>query len=343
MLFVTPYVTLTYENSAGRSIAFNFNSPFVITSGGGGESHSNNVYGVPSPGRHGETGTGMRMDKRHIRLVGEVRNNWGLTREAAREILHNSFNPTLQGILTSDNRMTNVTRSITVSLEELPTVEWNPQKGCLVFEIMLVAMDPSPFWRGRPLTVTIAQTLKRWHYPMSIPQRGSSLPDTMVFGIHHATLETRFMNMGNVRSGFTAEFRARHGSVTNPEIRDEETGNKIRILHTMARGDRIVIENYEQRKTVSLNGENALHLLDAPETRFFMIQVGQNRIGYRADENVSNLEVRVRYTPEYTFVGGYDPQAMRMSPYLAENTFTDNLIENEETERLLSRLVPLGR
>ena len=341
MLYVTPHVTLTYQNSAGRSMSFNFNSPFVITARGGGESHTNNVYGVPAPGRHGETGTGMRMDRRHIRLVGEVRNNFGLTREAAREILHNTFNPTLQGVFTSSNRQTNVTRSISCVLEELPTVEWNESKRCLVFEIMLVALDP--FWRGVPLTVTIAQTVKRWSYPMSIPQRGSKLPDTMVFGIHQATLETRFQNMGNVESGFTAEFRARHGTVKNPSIRDEETGNQIKLDYTMARGDVLIIENYLHLKSVRLNGENALHLLNPPKTKFFMIQVGTNRIGYRADENVSNLEVRVRYTPEYTFVGGYDPQSMRQSPYLAENRNLANLVEDEETERLLARLEPLGR
>jgi len=340
MLFVTPHVTLTYKNSAGRAMTFNFFSPFVITAGGGEEHHANNVYGVPAPGRHGESGTGMRMDRRHIRLVGEIRKDT-ISRESAREILHNSFNPTLPGVLTSDNAQTGVHRHISCVLEELPTVEWHPQKKCLVFEIMLVALDP--FWRGRPLTVSIAQTLKRWSYPMSIPQRGSVLPSTMVFGIHHATLETRFQNMGNVESGFTAEFRARHGTVTNPSIRDEETGNQIRLNYTMARGDVLIIENYLHLKTIRLNGERAMHLLDAESTRFFLIQVGTNRIGYRADENVSNLEVRVRYTPEYTFVGGYEPQNMRMSPYLAENTLVHELVEDDETGRLLSMLEQIGR
>jgi len=340
MLFVTPHVSLEYENTRGGNMKLGWGTDFIVTAGGGQESHANNVYGVPAPSRHGESATGKRMDKRHIRLTGEVRNS-RMSREYAREKLHNTFNPTLSGILTSDNSQTGVRRWLACKLEELPTVEWNSRKKCLVFEIMLVAQDP--FWKGRPLTVSIAQTLKRWSYPMSIPQRGSALPDTMTFGIHHATLETRFLNAGNVESGFTVEFHARHGSVENPSVRDEETGNQIRLKYTMQRGDRLVIVNYLHEKRVELNGENALHLLDAEETKFFLIKVGTNRIGYRADENISNLEVRVRYTPEYTFVGGYDPQAMRVSPYLAENATTRELIENPATERLLSKLVPIGR
>jgi len=160
----------------------------------------------------------------------------------------------------------------------------------------------------------------------------------MVFGIRHATLETRFENMGNVESGFTAEIHARHGTVVNPSIMDMETGNQIRLYYTMARGDRFVVENYQHIRRITLNGENALHLLDQEATAFFLIQVGRNRIGYRADENVSNMEVRVRYTPEYTFVGGYEPGAMRRSPYIAENVRTANIIENAETERLVNRL-----
>lgn len=341
MLFVTPFVTLTYENTRGRSLQLGWETPYVITAGNGQENHANNVHGVPAPGRHGESETGSRMGTRHIRLVGEVRQGTGLSVEAMREALHMTFNPTLRGILTSENSQTGVRRWIQCTMEELPIVIAPTRGRPMTFEIMLVALDP--FWKGRPLTVNIAQTLKRWSYPMSIPQRGSALPDAMVFGIQHATLETRFMNMGNVESGFTAEIHARTGTVVNPSVVDMETGNQIRLNYTMARHDRIVIVNYLHEKRIELNGENALHLLDAEATRFFLIQVGQNRIGYFADQNISNMQVRVRYTPEYTFVGGYDPQSMIRSPYIAENAWSGSVLENEETTRLINRLVPSGR
>ena len=340
MLFASPSLTLTYRNSRGRVAVLGFNTPFVITAGGGQENHINNVHGIPSPGRHGESGGSMRMDRRQIRLSGEVRGG-SIGSETAREILHEAFNPTLSGTLTSFNSQTRVWREIDVVLDELPIVEWSPAKKCLVFEIMLVAKSP-PFWRGNPLVVNIAQTMKKWSFPMAFPQHGSML-EGMIFGLRHDTLETRFDNMGNVDSGFTVTFRARGGTVVNPSIRNEENPlQQIRINYTMEPNDVIVIENYQHLKTVTLNGESAFHLLDAPETRFFLIQVGRNRIGYRADENVSNLQVRVRYTPEYTYVGGYDPVGMMASPYLAENSRIGELVENEDTGLLVSRLIPRG-
>ena len=130
MLFVSPHVTLTFENTRGRAMQLGFNTPYVITAGGGQESHSNNVYGVPAPGRHGESETGFRMDRRHIRLVGEVRNSNLTSRESAREIFYMTFNPTLRGILTSNNSATGVRRWIECTLEELPTIEWSAQKKC---------------------------------------------------------------------------------------------------------------------------------------------------------------------------------------------------------------------
>jgi len=340
LLLVSQWVALTYRNDAGQEIQLGWNTPFVITAGGGQESHANNVYGVAVPGRHGESGTNMRMDRRHIRLVGEVRGSQ-IDSESARYMIHNAFNPTIDGTLTSRNSKTAVLRHITCKLEELPVVEWSAAKRCLVFEIMLVALDP--FWKGRPLVVAIAQIVPRWSSPTYIPQRNSRLPSTMVFGIQRATLETRFLNQGNVASGFTAEIRARHGTVTNPSIKDENTGHQIRMHLVMERDDVLVVENYLHVKRITLNGENALHLLDAAETQFFLIQVGLNRIGYRADENVSNMHVTVRYTPEYTFVGGFDPMPMARSPYLAENRSTGQLVENPQTERLLSRLIPVRR
>ena len=318
-------------------MAFGFASPFVITSGQ--ESHPNQVYGVPAAGRHGESATGMRMDRRRIRLVGEVRRA-DIDSELAREMLYDAFNPTLEGLLVSENPFTGVRREIDCRLEELPVIEWSHQKRCLVFEIVLVAL--SPFWRGRPLTVAIAETTRKWSYPMSFPQRGSALPEHMIFGIRRQTLETRFENAGNVASGFTATFLARGGTVTNPSIRDEQSGAQIRLNYTMQQHDSITIENYLHKKAITINGENGFRFLDADGTSFFLVRVGRNRIGYRADTNISNLEVHVRYTPEYTYVGGREESNVPLmrSPYLAENANTAELVQNEGTQRLSVRMVP---
>jgi len=325
-LFVPVDAHISYTNVKGDSISFNFFSPFVITAAGGIEDHKNNVYGSPAPGRHGETRSGSRMDRRHIRLVGEIRKE--LDREEARQIFYRAFNNTLEGTLLFHNTRTRLWRNIRCELEELPIIEWSARRKCLTFEVPLVSLEP--FWNGRSTVQRISENIKLWHFPMTFPQAGSNLLDNqMLFGVRNPNLSSFFDNVGNVASGFTAILRARIGTVVNPSIINETTGEQIRILHTMQPSDRIVIENYMHIKRIWLNDEDSFHLLDDEITTFFLIDVGRNHIGFRADINVINLYVEAIYTPLYTYVGGYDPAPTGLirSPYLAMDQSTEYLVE----------------
>ena len=47
------------------------------------------------------------------------------------------------------------------------------------------------------------------------------------------------------------------------------------------------------------NGEKAFKILDRLNTDFFDLKVGKNIVSYSADENISNLDVIVYYSPLY--------------------------------------------
>ena len=186
-----------------------------------------------------------------------------------------------------------MSKSIACRLDEFMQVKWS---GGRRFEINLVATNP--FWQGQAAVEVIAQVVREFYFPTAIPVGGMS------FGMRHKTLESVFENVGNVESGFVATLRARGGSVVNPSIRNEVLGRELRLNYTMQPDDEIVITSNLQEKRVIINGQNGFRFLDAGVTRFFYIQVGTNRIGYRADENVGNLGVGVRYIPNFTFAEG---------------------------------------
>jgi len=289
-MLVTPYVNLSYINAATGELLLNFLSTFVCEKCD--EAANNQIHTIKQGGTHGQFFTGMSLGERNIRLSGHVKH--GINLEAAMQALHSVFNPTIAGILRYENKRMKIYKEIPCRISELPQVFWS--RNQLRFDIVLVALDP--FWKGQSLTEIIAQTVKEFSFPSAIPARELS------FGTRHSTLESKFENKGNVESGFLAVLRARYGTVVNPEIRNEVTGEKIRLNYTMRANDVITILNDLQEKRVEINGVNGFRHLDAAGTTFFKIDVGTNRIGFRADTNVSNLFVNVRYTPNYTFAEG---------------------------------------
>lgn len=252
------------------------------------EQMANQVHSAKQVDTHGKFFTGMSLDERYITLTGTVRRP--MNTQTAISILQKVFNPTISGILYFESSVLRIKRDIFCKVTELPKVYWS--RGALRFDINLVCLDP--FWKGQDVTEYIALILKQFVFPVSIPMGGMS------FGTRVQTLESKFENAGNVESGYRAIIRAVGGSVLNPEIRNEVTGELIRVLIDMKRYDELVILNSLQEKRIELNGDNVFRLLDTENSKFFKISVGTNRIGYFAEENVSNMSVHVSYTPYYT-------------------------------------------
>ena len=289
-MVITPEVLLAYENEKRQAMEFNYFSTYMVLDAE--ETAGNSVHSLKQPGVHGEFFTGMSLDKKHIALRGEVRA--GISLEAAQRALGNVFNPTIKGVLRYKHLRLRDEKAIDCKLSTLPRVFWRRRR--LQFTIELEC--PDPFWKGEAITEIIAETKKKLAFPIVIPRGG------MMFGARRATLESEFENRGNVEGGFTATIRARTGTVTNPEIRNMVTGERIRLLYVMQPNDVITIVSTLQQRRVLINGANAFRHLDAEASTFFNIAIGRNVIGYFADENVGNLLVSVRYVPNFTFMAG---------------------------------------
>jgi hypothetical protein len=287
-MLLTRNVSLCYVNEVGLEISLGPFSTFWAERCE--ETVQNRVFSAKQAGTDGAFATGMSMDARHIVISGFVMNDLGV--EAANRSLQTVFNPILRGTLYySDGLSYEAKKEISCRVEEVPNVYWSQNR--LKFDIKLVCLDP--FWKGAAVVEAIAETLKRFRFPLSVSR------NVHVFGIKAAALKSRFENAGNVEGGFTATLRARYGTVVNPEIRNEDTGERIRLNYTMKRDDVVLIVSDLQEKRVEINGVNGFRHLDAEASRFFRMSVGTNTIGYRADENVSNLFVHVRYVPGWTF------------------------------------------
>jgi len=297
-MLVTPHVTLKYINAAGRDMSFNYFYDFVIEKCI--EEQPNNIYSVEQDGIDGEFFTGMRMGKRSIRLLGYVKNS-GTSLHTVKQALGYVFNPTLSGVLHySHALMPRASKSIPCRLTELSEPVWDNKRGKLTFDILLTALDP--YWRGNAHTEVIAKNQRKWRFPTRLPAR----PRGFVFDVRRSGLTSIFQNIGNVRTGFEATLRAVGGTVVNPEIYDVTSGKRLVLNLTMQPADVVHIINFPLLKRVFINSVNGFSTLNtrAENFGFFLINVGENHIGFRAEENVSNLQVSIRYTPQFTFAEG---------------------------------------
>ncbi len=99
-------------------------------------------------------------------------------------------------------------------------------------------------------------------------------------------------------TGLQVQFVATRGTVTNPKITDTRTGRFMRVNVTMAQGDVLLIDTNERHQIITLNGENYYQHVDR-RSEPFQLETGSNYLEYDADENYTNLDVNLYYTPKY--------------------------------------------
>ena len=110
--------------------------------------------------------------------------------------------------------------------------------------------------------------------------------------------EVVLANDGDVPTGVQIQFVATRGPVTNPKITNTVTGQYIRVNVAMQQGDILLIDTNDRHQVITLNGVNYYQHIDR-KSEPFKLAVGDNYLEYDADENYTNLDVNLFYTPKY--------------------------------------------
>ena len=72
----------------------------------------------------------------------------------------------------------------------------------------------------------------------------------------------------------------------------------MRVKAAMEKKDVLLVDTDKRHQVIELNGVNVYQKIDRLSTPF-ELAVGGNYLEYDADENYSNLDVRLYYTPLY--------------------------------------------
>ena len=140
----------------------------------------------------------------------------------------------------------------------------------------------------------IAEIIPMIGFPYICTSRGR------VTGIYNFEKEVEVYNDGDVDTFCKAIFRANE-DVTNPKLL--VNGKYDRILSTMVKGDVIELGFTSPRTKVTKNGINILGSTDRTSNLAEMqLNVGNNVIGYSADDGDSAMEVSIYYNKLYALI-----------------------------------------
>lgn len=275
---------LIYKNETGQEIEFSYFSPYILQKIS--ESTPNDITTIKQSNRDGEIYASSALGIRDIKVQISMINNPGYIDVLKRNFI-SILNPKKKGKLIYRNDM--IEKEIEVYLDEIPQLKYN--QGTFGGIIDFVALDP--YWTEREKTEYLALLTPKLTFPLIIPK-----PEGIVFGHRQSILETEVTNIGDIDSGFRVIFKAK-GLVQNVEVENKLTGQKIKVIYNMQKGDVIEIINLPNKKMILINNEKAFKHLDINNSDFFDLKVGKNLLGYNAETNAVNLDVILYYKPLY--------------------------------------------
>lgn len=250
----------------------------------------------------GSTVNGKRILKRPISISASSRelDYCGLVREQ----LIAFFNPKYTGKLTVNRN--GKQRNIEFEIEGFVPDEESTIDSEVGFTADLIC--PNPYFKNVDnFGQNMADKTRLFAFPWRISKKVySDIPSPYKYfgrgkmGMAYRTLKTEvaLTNDGDVETSVIIQFIAARGRVVNPCITNKATGKFMRIVVEMQEGDILEIDTDDHHQTIELNGVNTYQKIDK-KSEPFKLAKGENYLIYDADEDYTNLDVNLYYTPLY--------------------------------------------
>lgn len=143
----------------------------------------------------------------------------------------------------------------------------------------------------------IAEIQPMFAFPWYSAINSKEVNEGAVVSVHTFAKSVPVTNDGDVASGMRIVIRA-HDKVVNPSVRLGD--GWVRMLKTLRHGDVVRFDCTSLPPTVTLNGENAMHLLDKDSSILNLkIEVGDSSLEYDADDGYQNMSVSVYWNKQY--------------------------------------------
>lgn len=283
---------LTFINSRGQSVVLGDSAPYILIKLEGIGAVTANIQTQKAPYQDGTTFIDAVLEPRIPFAEVIIITDSAEAMASKRRELASVFNPKLgKGKLIYDN---GAERKVIEAVAEMAPIF--PDAGDFKETmqpalINLYCADPL-FMDEYESSQEMAAWLGGLQFAMTFPLK---------FGLKSSLAKIR--NDGDVATPVTIEF---NGPALNPVVKNETTGEAIKVNRELYVGDKLVIVTEFGNKSVKLvkpdgTEENAMHWLDL-DSVFWQLQVGDNDVSYDADVGTDEAVVLMRYRNRYVGV-----------------------------------------
>lgn len=289
-------VAINYQNADGASVDLSTESAYLLQGVTGFESPKSNLYTAKIPGQDGATMTGSDLDKKERTITGEIIVNSAVDLPGFRRTLEIAFSTKVDGVLNYTENGVSKQSDCRVETVAFAAPTALSQK----FDITLLCANP--FWHD---VAESADEIALWLSSFEIDSADGfeiGAADGMEFGQRAPSVIVDVENPGDVPCGMRVIFCAA-ATVVNPSIFNVNTREYFQINKTLQGGETVEVNTKFGQKSVTgtLNGQtlNYFNYAGLPGSTFLQLGVGSNPLRYNADSGLANLNVTIRYSPQY--------------------------------------------
>lgn len=274
---------ITYTNELGESVIFSDRPPFILESIEGLAGVDADIQTQKAPYQDGETKIDTLIESRYITMTVTVSHE---NIDEYRRYLSSVMNPKLDGLLIYEDEF--VTRQIECTNEHVPRFTDKTQNS---HRIIINLKCPNPYFQSPQITEEPA-----FEPLFEFPFEGE-------FEMGMQRDRRIILNDGDAPAPLYIEF---FGPAVNPLIRNNTTGEYIKVNQTLGENEVMKIDTTPGRKSVVFVGpdgveRNVFNWVDLGST-FFQLVIGENDIEYTADSDIQGAIVNISYSKFYVAV-----------------------------------------
>lgn len=286
--------TVTFTNSRGVSVKIADTSYFLQEINGLGDVTAN-IQSQKSSYTDGSAFLDAILDEREIEVkflivadavALETYGDVSRMREHVASVLNPKLGP---GVLTYENER--VVRLITCIADAVPQFPDGNDRVEMIQNASVTFIANNPFWRSTKIDEEPAFK-PLFQFPFSGAFQMGLQQDKRII-----------QNDGDSETPIFVEF---HGPAVNPIIKNNTTGEHIKINQTLLEGERMVVDTSNNNKSVCFVSQdgavrNVFHWITLDST-LFQLKIGENEIEYTADNDIQGAIVDISYSKLYNAV-----------------------------------------
>ena len=272
------------KNEAGAELKLMGNPLFDLSHIEGLTKYAGNLSSSTSAGADGDTITNAQALPRDIVLDLTIKD--GVNVQSAIDVIKSVVKPKKKATLFwNDKTIEGVASDI-----DAPRFAEK-----VVLQISLHCSNP--WWQNVQSVITeIAESISLAHFAMSFLIDDEGVVKSLPLGEIDLNCTKSFNNDGDVAVGMDLSIVA-IGDVVNPSLR-RNNGDFIGCNVTLHEGDEIKITTHKGRKTITINGENAINKIMRGSS-FMQIETGEQEFTLAADSGARFCYFTISYSKMY--------------------------------------------